>query len=278
MLKRLSLVIDECLDTTKHIVSDTYSKYVNTIYIEKQIRTSYKNKKEAEKYVPNLIIDTLTREINEEVAVVSQKFNDDLSGVLANLSSTVSHKGSYTPFDAQGAFLSALTGVGAAGALAGWAAVVAGGSNLGGYILAAKIVGWLSAMGISVGGPAVVMSTIAALGGPITIAIGIGALIAAGLFALFGSDWETRMAKKLVNLFQKQDIQGKYWKSMQKYWIDTKTALGQSMDETLKAYDRYIEERKEVLALNEAEVRQRIDDAKNVDGFLRSTPALPASI
>ena len=150
--------------------------------------------------------------------------------------------------------------------------MVAGGSNLGGYILAAKIVGWLSSMGISVGGPAVVMSTIAALGGPVTVALGIGALLAAGLFALFGSDWETRMAKKLVDQFQKQKVQSKFLESMQQYWIDTKNALHQAMDETLIAYDEYIEKRQEDLKLDEPELREHISNARLVEGFLFSTP------
>lgn len=270
--KRLDLVIDESLDTTRNIVSDIYCKYVNATYIEKLIRDTYKDKKEAEKYIPGQLLDTLKREINEQVAVVSEKFNDELTGVLEQLGSLKRGSETLTPFDAKGAFLSALTGIGAAGALAGWAAVVAGGSNLGGYILAAKIVGWLSSMGISVGGPAVVMSTIAALGGPVTVALGIGALLAAGLFALFGSDWETRMAKKLVDQFQKQKVQSKFLESMQQYWIDTKNALHQAMDETLIAYDEYIEKRQEDLKLDEPELRERISNARLVEGFLFSTP------
>lgn len=270
--KRLSLVIDESLDKTRNIVADTYAKYVNTTYIEEQIRSTYKDKKEAEKYIPGQLLDTIKREINEQVAVVSQKFNDELTDVLEQLGSVQSINGTLAPFDAKGAFLSALTGVGAAGALAGWAAVVAGGSNLGGYILAAKVVGWLSAMGISVGGPTVVMSTIAALGGPVTVALGIGALLAAGLFALFGSDWETRMAKKLVDQFQKQKVQAKFWESIQEYWIDTKNALHQAMDDTLVAYDQYIQDRQDDLNLNEPELRERISNARLVEGFLRSAP------
>lgn len=59
------------------------------------------------------------------------------------------------------------------GGLGLWAATV---GNLGGYILVAKGVSLLSALGISVGGTAAAASFVAAIGGPITIGIALAAL------------------------------------------------------------------------------------------------------
>jgi DNA-binding XRE family transcriptional regulator len=276
--KRLNAMIDEYLDTTEMIVKEVYNRYVNVEFVEKEVRANYKEKKDAEKYLGSFLIDKVQREINKKVSLLSEKLNNELTNVLENMSSYLSPVSSVAPFDAQKAFLSALTGVGAAGALAGWAAIVAGGSNLGAYILAAKIVGWLSALGVSVGGPTVVMSTIAALGGPITIAVGIGILLASGLYAALGSDWQTRIAKKTVEQFNKKKVEDQISVAFRKYWKDTKAALNHSMVETLKSYDEYLDERREVLNLSESDLSARVSSAKNVEGFLRSMPLLPEAI
>lgn len=276
--QRLNVMIDECLDTTEMIVKEVYRKYINIDFVEKNIRENYKEKKDAEKYLGGFLIDKVQREINRKVSLLGERLNDELSSTLGRMSNYMSPVGSITPFDAQNAFLSALTGAGAAGALAGWAAVVAGGSNLGAYILAAKVVGWLSAMGISVGGSTVVMSTIAALGGPITIAVGIGVLLAGGLYAILGSDWQTRIAKKTVEQFTKQNVEDQILVSLRKYWKDTKSALNHSMAKTLKSYDDYLNERKNILSMSEDDLNNRVVIVKNIEGFLRSMPMLPSSI
>lgn len=276
--QRLNVMIDECLDTTEMIVKEVYKKYINVDFVEKNVRENYKEKKDAEKYLGGFLIDKVQREINRKVSLLSENLNQELSNTLGRMSNYMSPVGSVTPFDAQSAFLSALTGAGAAGALAGWAAVVAGGSNLGAYILAAKVVGWLSAMGISVGGPTVVMSIVAALGGPVTIAVGIGALLAGGIYVLLGSDWQTRIAKKTVEQFKKQNFEDKISVSLRKYWKDTKSALNHSMAKTLKSYDDYLNERKTILSMSEDDLNNRIVIVKNIEGFLRSMPILPASI
>ncbi len=51
------------------------------------------------------------------------------------------------PFDARAAFLGGLAGGGTFGALAGWAAIVAGGSNLGAYLLVPQVVSLLARLG-----------------------------------------------------------------------------------------------------------------------------------
>jgi transcriptional regulator with XRE-family HTH domain len=276
--KRLSSIIDEFLDTTKIVVTDVYKRYINVDYVEQFIRDNYKEKKVAEKYIGGFLIDKIQRDINRKVSLFSERLNSELSGVLGKMSNYLSPVGSVTPFDAQTAFLSALTGAGAAGALAGWAAVVAGSSNLGGYILAAKITGWLAAMGISVGGSTAVMTAIAALGGPVTIAIGLGALAAGLVYAFFGDDWQKRMAKKTVDQFNKEGVEAQISVSLQKYWKDTRTALNHSMVQTLKSYDEYLEDRKKILNMSAEDLNSQVTAVKNVEGFLRSMPMLPDNI
>jgi transcriptional regulator with XRE-family HTH domain len=276
--RRLESIIDESLETTDILVKDIYRSHINHEYIEGVIRANYQDKKDAEKYITGYILDKVQREVNRKVVLLSEKLNSEVSGVLGKMSSHLSPIGSVTPFDAQTAFLSALTGAGTAGALAGWAAVVAGGSNLGGYILAAKITGWLTALGISTGGTATVMSVIAALGGPVTISIALGALVATLVYRIFGDDWQTRIAKKMVDQFNKQGVEDQIAVGIRKYWKDTKRALKHSIDETLRSYDDYLEERLEILNMSPSDLEKQLVAAKNVEGFLRSMPILPEKI
>lgn len=276
--QRLNRLIDEYLDTTEKIIKEVYERYIELGFIDREIRQKYSDKKEAEKYLGGYLIDKVQRDVNRKVSQLSEQLNQELSRLLSSMSNHLTPATSVTRFDAQGAFLSALTGVGAAGALAGWAAVVAGGSNLGGYILAAKIVGWLSSIGISLGGPSAVMGAISMLGGPVTIAIGIGALLAAGLFALVGADWQKRMAKKTVEQFHKQGVRDQITVALRKYWRDTKSALNHSMRETLNSYDAYLNELQRTLDMSEDDLAKRVMDVRSVEGFIRTMPSLPESL
>ncbi|MFM6395585.1 MAG: DNA-binding protein, partial [Planktothrix sp.] len=99
------------------------------------------------------------------------------------------------PFDTKGAFLGGIAGLGAYGALAAWAASL---GNLGGYILVAKLVSLLSALGISIGGgTAAVISFVATIGGPLTLGIALSVALASLIFGLFGEAWQSCFAKRL---------------------------------------------------------------------------------
>lgn len=277
--RRLSLLIDECLRKSKDSAKKHYEKIVDVSYVEKLIRESYgDSKKDAQQYVPGILLDRLKRNVNTDVAEISLSFNKDLDEVLALLSEVTKPTDSVLSFDAKSAFLSALTGLTATGALAGWAAIVAGGSNLGGYILAAKIVGWLSSLGISIGSASTVMAGISALGGPVTIAVALGATIAAGLYALFGASWETRLARKTVEDFKKNDVLSQYLSGLTTYWSDTKISLSQSMEATLDQYEKFIADRANILDLNTSEIEKRIDVANKYLGFFLMSPTLPSDV
>lgn len=271
--KSLELKISHYLEKSLTAARSNYSYFFNQDYIEKTIRTCYPDKKDAQKYVPGIIADRYKRKVDEEVCEISKEFNDEINKSLQALSSQVGTSSSILGFDVKTAFLSGLTGAGAAGALAGWAAIVAGGSNLGGYILAAKIVGWLSTIGISVS-TTTVMTTIAALGGPLTIAIGIGAGLAALAFSIFGASWEVRLAKKLAEQFKKQKVLENFEESIKKYWSDTTAALHQSLNATIAAYDQSIAENFEILNLNPEDLQKKIDQAEQVKAYINLQPSL----
>ncbi|WP_445241534.1 hypothetical protein [Microcoleus vaginatus] len=163
-------------DTRKSF--QTYAeKQIDVDSIEQMIRQRYDKQKEAQEYARGYLLDLLQSHVENRISVNSEKLKAEIDAFLEkypvpklpNKDGTVVS----IPFDTKGAFLGGIAGLGAYGALAAWAA---GLGNLGSYILVAKLVSLLSALGISIGGgTAAVISFVAAIGGPIVLGIGLAA-------------------------------------------------------------------------------------------------------
>lgn len=148
---------------------------------------------------------------------------------------------SMTDFDFARAFASGLTGITTFGALAMWASVVAAGSNLGAYILVAKVVSALTAIGINLGGTATVVAWVSAIGGPITLGIAFAVIGAATVFGIISGTWKSRVAKKFVKEFEKNNSLKKCLDGFDDYWNDTEVALDKALEAMHKqAKDEYI--------------------------------------
>ena len=91
--------------------------------------------------------------MNEHIRELSSAVADEVSRFVKDYQESAKFKfgggvgEQAVPFNAEGIFLGAIAGLGTMGALAVCAAVVAAGSNLGGYLLVGSIVSSLSAMG-----------------------------------------------------------------------------------------------------------------------------------
>ncbi len=177
--------------------------------------------------------NAFAKEVNAEITNYKQNVNRELK----DLNSDIDMNG----FDFTRAFASGLAGVATYGALAIWATVVAAGSNLGAYILVAKVVSALSALGISVGGTGAVVSAIAAIGGPVTIGITLALLAAVAVFGIFTGTWQSRVAKRLIKEFEKERVLPKYMDQIEKYWDDTCEALDSCFKELHEQTVNYYE-------------------------------------
>lgn len=143
-------------------------------------KNGWKNKSEDKKAICSKISNLLNEEYLNSIKGYSEEFSDCVNSLLDNFENNISDGpikdlNVDSGFDVKGTFAGGLAGVAAYGALAMWAA---GLGNLGAYILVAKGVSLLAAMGISVGGTAAGISAISLIGGPVVVAIGIAALIA----------------------------------------------------------------------------------------------------
>jgi hypothetical protein len=230
----LSTIAESKSASTDYIRAEL-SKLVTPDYVEKRIRERYEDKKEAQQLAGSYLTDHIQNKLNSFLAERAQELVPEIDDILADYQAAGTADGQMelgsltVPFNAQGVFLGALAAAGTAGALATWAAVATAGSNLGAYLLIPSIVSFLSGLGISVGGATSAVSLVAAFGGPITIMIGLAALAAIAIYALFGSSWQSRLAKKLCETLEDQHFLDMLTKHSEKYWDDTRHAFQKGM-------------------------------------------------
>lgn len=115
--------------------------------------------------------------------------------------------------------------------------------NLGGYIFVTQAVSLLASLGISVGGTSAAVSTVAALGGPMTLVVALAIIVGVTLSKIVGGSWQRTLAKQIVKGFNKpytpkpteeQELTGKNYKqillySSDKYWQETADAVNLEM-------------------------------------------------
>lgn len=154
-------------------------------------------------------------------------------------------------FDFTKAFASGLSGVAVYGALALWATIVAGGSNLGAYILIAKIVSALSAIGISLGGTATVTAFVASIGGPVVLGLAIALIAAVSVFGILTGNWRNRLAKKLMKAYEEKGFKKQCVDSIEKYWGDTTLALEACLESLNTETTEYFDNQMEISSLSD---------------------------
>ncbi len=158
-------------------------------------------------------------------------------------------------------FFSGLAGAATYGGLTFYMSTL---GNLGGYILVAKAVGVLSAMGIGVGGGAAAVTAVSAIGGPVTLVIGLAITGAIITYSISGVGWKKSLAKATNKQFEKAKAVSKYEELLNEYWKET--ILGFKIgSRTLKdsLYSQVINEQK-LLELNDLDTDLVIKDLKKL--------------
>jgi len=155
--------------------------------------------------------------------------------------------------------------------LALWASTL---GNLAGYIIVAKGVSLLSAIGISLGGTAAVMPFVAAIGGPITLFIVAAILVTGIFFGILSGGWQKSVAKKLVKEYDKSNALKQYEGFISKFWLeDTTTAFNTAADAMEDEWLRLIENHKDLLNnFDVDDIQRKIKEAEDMKSFLSNIP------
>lgn len=233
-------------------------------------KNGWKNKSEDKKTICSKISNLLNEEYLNSIKGYSEEFSDCVNSLLDNFENNISDGpikdlNVDSGFDVKGTFAGGLAGVAAYGALAMWAA---GLGNLGAYILVAKGVSLLAAMGISVGGTAAGISAISLIGGPVVVAIGIAALIAIVISWIFGSSWEERLAKNIIKEYEKKNGLGQFKNAIEKYWDDTKSAFIKAVNNLRDSYVNYLDELGEKTKVDDTQILNQIQNENNKLDFI----------
>lgn len=276
--------IEQLIDTLRtssiDAASAIYHRQVNTDAIEGMIRERFTSKRNAQRYAPTAVLDALESQIEQAVQQRAEHFAGELDAFLGHYNSSVgaanAQQGTSFDFDARAVFVSALGGIGTLGALSAWAAFVAGGSNLGGYILVAKIASLLSSLGITLGGTATVIQLVAATGGPVTWGIAASVIAGAGIAAATGDDWETKLARQITKKLTKAGAWDQIEQGIHQFWDDTLTGFRQASDELERHFQQYIDSMREMTESGDPQdLQKRIDYLEQVSAFFSGLPWEP---
>lgn len=293
--KKTKVLLDKAKNMRKTILSRINSKYYpesiqaaegilaeicDRKYIEVLFKKAgFNEKSEATKFAPAYVWEHMYGKLSSRLADISKSFsNEEITPFIeaytqaaSSVDSTITGVGvqmQVGAFNARGAFLGGLAGLGVVGALAVWAA---GLGNLGAYIIAAKLGSLLAAIGISVsGGTATITAAMAALGGPAGIAVGIvfvAALIGLSLF----KSWERRLAERIVKILKKKETTQQMMDGISTYWQDTASAFEKGADSLESSWQEYVRNLTNLLRKKEELIRS-IEDITAVRDFIAGLP------
>ncbi len=264
--------------STEHIKADL-SKLVTPDYVEKRIRERYEDKKDAQQLAGSYLIDHIQNKLNSFLAERAQELVPDINDILADYQAAGTSAGGVelgslsVPFNVKGVFLGALAATGTAGAMAAWAAATAASAEVGSAMLLPGVASYLAGIGATAGGVVSTGSLIAALGGPITLVIGLGVLLGLAAYALFGSSWQSRLAKKICEALKEQRFLETLATHSEKYWDDTRHSFQKGMAATEAAYqDNLGNLRKLVNATGREEMTAMISKVESTRDFFGGIP------
>lgn len=238
-MQKIHGVIDGFAKESGELIKRQFADQANALAIEDMITRRYESKKEAQELAASYLVDSLQSSINGEVRKMSNKLGDAievfLDGYGPAINKAALEVGGWD-FNPRVAFMSALSGIGTIGALTAWASIAAAGSNLGAYILIGQVVGWLSSIGISLGGAGTVMAFVSSIGGPITLGIAVAITVVLTVFSLFGDSWQKKLSKKIHEALVKERAEEKIAMAVAQYWSNTKTAFDEAVAQTEGVY------------------------------------------
>ena len=205
--------------------------------------------------------ELLNEKINQYISAYQKSIEDSkIPGISLSI----------PPFDVVRAFASGLAGLATFGALAFWASTL---GNLGAYILVAKGVSLLSALGISIGGSAAAAAAVAAIGGPIVLGIVLAIISALSIFAIFSGGWEKSIAKKIVSEYDKNNSLMKFKEVIEDYWKDTEIAFNASADKLEADWKKYVDDLSSLIDNYDIEdIKNKLEIAKDVKRFFENIP------
>ena len=261
---------------TKQKFKEDYNRILTEENIVKIIdEREYKNKKTDLEKLGSYISSEVQDVYRKNLEKTTEKFKNIMDEYLLKTQKSFeidnfNNMNISLDFDFKSAFIGGLAGVATLGGLAFWASTL---GNLGAYILVAKGVSVLSALGISIaGGTATATAFVASIGGPITLGIAAAILVGLAIWGIFsGSSWKKKIAEKIIKEFNKNIY--KYDNAITQYWSDTESGFNVAKDKMEEEWQNYINNlEKELYHSDVNELKETLKNAKEVETFFLNTP------
>lgn len=279
-IKRIKKEITTFKEEDRKKIRAVFEEETNIEKLEAMIKRRYTDKKDAQKYASAYVLEEIqSKTANHRKKLITEthklidEFVQGYNVKIGKFGNANIEEGFSTPFDAKGVFIGGLAGLGTLGALGAWATTL---GNLGGYVIVAKGVSALSAMGISVtGGMAGATALVSALGGPITLALGVAIAVGASFKLLFGDSWQLRLAKKIKGLFDEKNVLSSIEESSESFWKETLIAFNKGADNLDKQHKKYIKELKDAFGGSQADLQvleKRVERYEEIKNFFATIP------
>ena len=254
--KAFQALIDSCDENRQediHIMQDFYRNMTNKETLIELINELYSDADEARKNIGSYI----GQKFNTKLEMVLKRSGNSVSQSVDSMidqwqrivpdyrfqrerleSVDVDISPDLPLFDAKAAFLGGLGGLSALGAMSAWVAAMTS-SNLGAYILVAKVAGVLVSAGLA-SSCAAVVSGVASLGGPITIGIGIATTIGYSIYKFFSNDWTEDVASAVQDSLDDEDIFRQIENTIKDFWENTKISISAGKEALAKKTEEHI--------------------------------------
>ncbi|WP_408895262.1 dynamin family protein [Paenibacillus taichungensis] len=255
-----------------------YSELITADQIVKVIKDKgYKKKKEDVEFLTGYLNSSLQAKMQGILKEKSFELKHIIDKYLKDFDETITKhinidiNSFQFSFNATGAFAGGLAGATAFGGLAIWASTM---GNLGAYILVAKGVSFLSAIGISVaGGTAGAAAAVAALGGPVVLGVAIAIISALAVFSLFSGSWRSGLAKKLIQKYEEHRVLSKYRSVIDEFWLDTVQGFIAGVEATERDYQEYVANiERMALTYDTEKIKRSITEAEELTRFYNEIP------
>jgi gas vesicle protein len=218
------------------------------------IKETYQDEKSAKKEIGHYISQLLSvrlesilkssgKSISNETGELLKAWGNSIPSIKdAELPPNVGDLGDIpiSGFNSGAAFIGGMTGLASLGAMAALVSTI--GSNLGAYILVGHVAGWLTTLGLT-SSVTTLTSFVAAIGGPITIGIGIAVAIGYAVYKWFSS-WEESLAKSVAASIKKNDSWVKIENPINDFWDNTGKSVSAGLKELIRQSDQHIKDLK----------------------------------
>lgn len=225
---------------------------------EKKIKNNKKQIEQFSSQFLGMIQQEVETILTEKSAKLSETVSDYIQDFTLSIEPSYANQSLKVDFDAGWAFASKLSTAGLVGGLTGGVAGVA----------AIALLPFSALMGAA--------GTAAMVGvalGPVGIAAGLLVAGALGISKLFGGGWEKKVAKNLMESFEKNDIQAKYQEAIENYWREAKKAFDDSANELEVKWNAHVEElRKAVNEYDVDELEQKLFSLRRIKDFFEHIP------